>query len=521
MYKDIKFGSESRQKILNGVNITAKAVKSTLGPKGQNVIFEESSYPTITKDGVTVAQQIFLEDKFENMGNMLAREAAENTNREAGDGTTTTVALLESMVNEANQYIIAKMNPILIKRGMDEALKAIILQLDNQVKEIKTDKEKLQIATISANNDPEIGKMIHEVIKKTGKDGVVTVQNSNSDKTEVEYVKGTKVSSGYESHIFINDRKRLTVNLENPAIVITTENLTDQNQLIPLLESLVNSGKRDVILFCNNIESTALAFLIQNKLLGKFNCVPVRMSSFGDYQKELMYDIAALTKATVIGEDDAVFLKNATVEQTGTCEHVIISRDDTILSGGKGNIKDRIDSIKTMLKDEKDLFIVSKLQERLGKLTGSIANIKVGGASETEQVEIKYRIEDALNATKSAIEDGIVEGGGVALLKCSKFEIEDSTKEFTAGVQIVMNALKVPLETIVSNGGENGGAVAAKVLDGKKGYNALTGEYVDLFKAGIIDPLKVVKNEIKNSVATAGTLITAGCSITNKPDKKE
>jgi len=525
MYKEILFDEDARKKILEGVNIVAKAVNSTLGPRGQNVIFEESSYPTITKDGVTVAQQIFLEDKFKNMGVMLARECAENTNREAGDGTTSTIVLLQSMVNEANKYIVAGMNPILIKRGMEVALKQVLIDLKEQTKEIKTDKEKLQIATISANNDEEIGKIISEVINKVGVDGVVTVQNSNVPKTEVEYVKGLQLNSGFESHLFINDHRRLSVVMENPAIVVCTDVIINQDQLVPIIERLVMSGKRQIVLFADKIEGSALQFLVQNHLLGKFTCVPIKLPSLGGYGRDLTYDLATLINATVLGNEDAVKLEDAEVEHCGICENLIISRDKTIVSGGKGNIKNRIEETKTLLKTEKDIYNREKLKNRLGKLTGSVANIKVGGASETEQTEIKYRIEDALNSTKSAIKEGIVEGGGIALLKCSllpvSFNNKHGDKELDAGISIVYNALNKPLQTIVENAGENGEAITSKVAETGKGYNALTGKYGDLFQMGVIDPFKVVKNEIQNSVATSGILITSGAAITNKPEKND
>lgn len=520
MYKKILFGEEARKKILKGVNTVAKAVNSTLGPRGRNVIFEESSFPTITKDGVTVAQQIFLEDKFENMGVMLARECAENTNREAGDGTTSTIVLLQAMVNEANKYIVAGMNPILIKRGMDVALKQILNNLKKQVKEIKTDNEKLQIATISANNDENIGKMISDIIKKVGVDGVITTQNSNTLETEVEYVKGLQLNNGYESHLFMNDARRLAVVMENPTIVVCTDVIINQDQLVPLIERLVTQGKRQIILFSDKIEGSALQFVVQNHLLGKFTCVPVKLPSFGDFKKDLVYDLAALIGATVVGDDDAIKLQDAGLDECGTCQSSLITRDKTIISGGKGSVKSRIEETKALLKDEKDIFKQEKLKQRLGRLKGSVANIKVGGASETEQTEIKYRIEDALNSTKSAIKEGIVEGGGIALLKCW-MPTAAVEKEIQAGIDIVYDSLTKPLEIIAENAGENGEAISNKVSETKKGYNALTGEFGDLFKMGVIDPFKVVKNEIQNSVATASILITSGVAIIIKLEKND
>lgn len=513
-YKEIKFGQDAREKILKGVNTVTKAVSSTLGPRGANVIFEESSYPTITKDGVTVAQQVFLKDKFENQGASMVKEAAESTNREAGDGTTSTVVLLNSIFSEGHKYVIAGMNSVLIKRGMDFALQKVLEILNSQSKKVASKKERLQIATISANNDPELGKMIHEVIEKTGTDGVVTVQTSNATKTEVEYVKGTRIDAGYESHVFINDSKRLTGVIENPAIIITTDQVHHQAQLIPIIQKLIAAGKRDIVLFADKIEGQALTFLTQNHLLGKFTCIPVKMPSYGDYRRDLIYDLAHLTESTVLGVEDAKRIEEASVEDCGTCETAVIGRAFTIISGGNGDISSRIDEVKALLKDDKDTFRIEKLKERMGRLTGSIANIRVGGASATEQTEIKYRIEDALNATKSAIQEGIVEGGGCALLRCyNKLNIEKQSNEFNAGVDIVKKSLLMPLKTIVNNGGGNGEAVVGKVLESNVGYNALTETYEDLFKAGIIDPKKVVKAEITNAVATAGILLTSETSI--------
>ena len=523
MYKEVLFNEQAREKIIKGVELTAKAVSSTLGPRGCNVIFEESSFPTITKDGVTVARNIFVEDKFENMGVMMAREAAENTNREAGDGTTSTIVLLESMVKEANKYITTGMNPILIKRGMDFALKNILESLEKQVKKVKTDEEKLQVASISANNDEEIGKMILEIMENVGVDGTVLAKTSNSDKTEVEYVKGTKVDGGYNTiPVFINDGKRLTVNIDNPKIILCTDELHSQAQILPIIEKMVIMGHTKMVLFARKIEAGALAFLAQNKMQGKFTCVPVEMSSFGGYKRDLMYDLAALTGSTVLGIEDAFKIEDGQPEHAGTCENIVVGRQSTVVSGGNGDIKSRIKEIKALLKNEKELFGKKKLNERLGKLTGAVANINVGGASETEQTEIKYRIEDALNATRYAIKEGIVEGGGVALLKCIKDAPDGGdSREFVAGIEIVYNSLKKPLTKIVENSGKSGEAIVEKVLESGKGYNALTEEYGNLLKMGVIDPYRVVKKAISNSVATAGILLTSSCAIVNKVIKED
>jgi len=524
MYKKILFDENARNKILKGVQIVDNAVASTLGPKGNNVIYEEGIFPTITKDGVSVARQIFLKDKFENMGVMLSREAAENTNRSAGDGTTTTIVLLRSIYEEGHKAVASGMNPILIKRGMDFASEQIIKLLDKQTKKITTEKEKLQIATISANNDNNIGELITTVLNKVGPDGTITITNNNSLKTEVKYVKGTKLDQGYQSHVFINDAKNLSVNTENPRIIITTDDVTMQNQLVPIIQNLVQKGETNIILLANSISGQALAFLIQNYLRGKFTCVPVKIPSFGSYQQDLVYDIATLTGATVLGKEDAKKLEEGDLEETGTCGSVVIRHNETIFSEALGDVSKRIQEVKAILVMEQDEYNKEKLMIRLGRLTGSIANIRVGGASESEQTEVKYRIEDALNATKSAIEEGIVEGGGMALLKCINGfmppESRIESKEFNEGIEIVRKALSKPLQKIADNGGVSGEAVVGKVLDHGKGYNALTDTYENLFKAGIIDPKKVVRNEIQNAIATAGILLTSNCAIANIEEKK-
>jgi chaperonin GroEL len=525
MIKDIKFGADAREKILKGVNIIADAVSSTLGPRGQNVIFEDSSFPTITKDGVTVARAVFLEDKFENMGAMISREAAENTNRDAGDGTTTTIVLLREIFAAGHKAVASGMNPILLKRGMDEALNRVLALLDKQAKKLKTPGERIQVATISANNDPETGKLIATVLEAVGTNGIVTVTSSNSLQTTVDFVRGTQIRSGYESHLFITDHERLAATAENPAIIITSDPITLQAQLIPIIQSLLAAGRKHMLLLADRIEGSAMAFLVQNYLQGKFYCVPVRLPSFGDYNRDIIFDLAALTGATVLGEDFARKIDDATADDAGTCENMIVSRYSTILAGAKGNNKKRVDEIKALLKNEKDTFRKEKLKDRLGMVNGSIAKILVGGSSEAEQTERRYRIEDALNATKSAVEEGIVEGGGVALLKCANFPIQTlegmDGKEFSTGMEIVRDALSAPLKKIADNGGWSGEAVVGRVIDKKLGFNALTGIYEDLLKAGVIDPKKVVRNEISNAVATAGILLTSNVAVAVKPEPKK
>lgn len=521
MFKEVLFKEEARNKILKGVNIVADAVVSTLGPKGQNVIFEENVYPTITKDGVTVAQQIMLEDKFENMGVMIAREAAENTNREAGDGTSSTVSILSAIANEGNKYIVAGMNPILLKRGMEKASADIVKKVRTFSREVKERKVKEFVATISANNDKEIGKMIVDVIDKVGQDGIITVTNSNSLKTEIDYVKGTKLSSGLRNPYFVNDRKKFSAEIDNAAIIITTDRVEMQNQLVSVMQSLLEAGKTKMILLAPEVEGTAMAFLTQNHLAGKFTCVPVILPTYGPYQRDLILDIAALVKAEVVGEEEAVKLTEATASECGKAGHVSVSMLDTIITDGAGSVKDRVEEAKHALENTKDVFSREQIKKRLGRLRGSVANIRVGGASETEQTEIRYRIEDALNATKAAIEDGIVEGGGTALLRVSKSLTvpKNETKEFTAGYEIVLEAIKTPARAILQNAGLSADSILDKVIEGTNGYNTLTDKYEDLFSTGVIDPLRCVVNEVLNSVATASTLLTSNVAITVKPVK--
>lgn len=516
IFKEVKFWQDAQSAILRWINIVADAVTTTLGPRWTHVVFEDWAMPTVTKDGVTVAQQILLEDKFENIGVLMAREAAEATNREAGDWTTSSLALLRAMVNEWSKYIVAWMNPILIKRWMDQALTVVLDELDKVTKTIETKEEKIDIATISANNDKEIGEMIVEVIENVWKDWVVTVTTNNTFKTDVDYVTGTKIDTGFESSVFINDAKRLVTDIENPTILITSDQVSQQAQLIPVLQKLIAAGKTNIVLFANSIEGQALAFIIQNYVQGKFMCVPVRLPSFGWYQRDVMRDLSTLIWATVLGQDDWRKIEQAEVSDCGTCDFITISRDNTIITGGQWDISARIDEVKTLMDSETDNFRMEMLKSRLGKLTGKVANIKVGGASQTEQTEIKYRIEDALNATRSAIEEGIVEWAGTALLRCAEsLTTTNAIKEYAAWTNIVKQALSAPFKKIISNGWENADAIMWKVLESDKSYNSLTQQYEDLFESWIIDPKKVVVNCIKNAVATSWIILTSSVAITS------
>lgn len=520
-YKEIKFNEDARSKIIAWVNKVSDAVCTTLGPRGSHVIFQEIEYPTVTKDWVTVAQQIRLEDRFESMWAMLAREAAEKTNNEAWDGTTSTVAILKNIVNEWNKYIIAWMNPVLLKRWMDNAVDTVLEELWKIRKDVKTREDKVSIATISANNDGKLWEMIVSVIDEVWSDWVVSVTTNNSFETEVDYVNGTKLDSWFESSIFINDPKRLATEFKDPVIIVTSDVISQQKQLVPIMEKLLWADKKDIVLFAWGVEWQALAFLVQNYIKWVFTCVPVRLPSFGWYQKDIMRDFSKLIWATILWEEYGRKIQEWTLEDTGTCDNILISRDSSILTGWSWDITSNIEEVKSMLSNETDPFRIEKLKERLGKLTGKIANIKVWGASQTEQSEVRYRIEDSLNSTKSAIQDGIVEWGGTALLRISEKlnPIDGEWREFNAGISIVKEAIRSPFKNIINNWGDNAEAILGKVLESKNGYNALTQKYEDLFKAWVIDPFKVVKNEVVNATATAGILLTSSCAIANVEDK--
>ena len=521
MYKKILFNDKARTKILEWVNITADAVLATLWPRWTHVIFEDWIIPTITKDWVTVAQQILLKDKFVNMWVMLTKEAAETTNREAWDGTTSTVAILQSIVNEGNKYVVSWMNPVLIKKGIDKAVESVIIELEKITRKLKTKEDKVNIATISANNDRELWEMIVDVIESVWTDWVVTVTTHNSWTTDVEYVTGTKIDSWFASQIFINDSKRLITSLKNPTILVTSDRVTQQSQIIPVLQKLLAEDKREIVLFAEDIDWQALAFLMQNYIQGKFMCVPVKLPSFWWYQKDIMRDFSKLIQATVVWTWEGRKLEEAQISDAWTCEEIIIARDHSILVGGKWDVTSNVEEVKALLEWEKDSFRVEKLKQRLGKLVGKIANIKVWGSSQTEQTEIKYRIEDALNATKSAIKDWIVEWAWTALLRCSQSTPKNTgTKEFNAWFEIVMKAIQSPFKKIILNWGENADAILWKVIESENGYNSLTQEYENLFESWIIDPKMVVQNELINAASTASILLTSSVAIVNEIEEK-
>lgn len=520
MYKEILFSKELRQKFYNWVDVLARAVVSTLGPKWRNVIFGESSYPTVTKDWVTVAWQIQLEDKFENMWVMMAIEAAENTNREAWDGTTSTIAILRSIVWKWIKALDKWVNPVLMKRWMDIASNAIVAYIDKNKNVIKSIEEEENIATISANNDSKLWKLIAWTIREVWTNWVITVSGWMWQWVDVEYINWFKLDNWYESHMVINDRKRLTAQLETPAIIITTDNLSLQSQMIWIVQTALKAWKKNMVIIANSIEWTALAFLIANHLQEKFSCIPIKLSSFWDYQRDMIYDLAQKTWATVLWNDCPVKLDDANESHLWTCESVLSTRDYSVIIWADWNINDRIEETKALLKKEKDTFNKEKLKERLGRLTGKIANIKVMTNSETEQVEIKYRVEDAINATKSAIEDWVVIWAWTELLKVSellKVDTKKLSQDEKVWVNIVMESIKEPFLAILLNAWIKPDKIKKEVLKRNwECYNVLTWEYVKAIKSGLIDPARCVKNEVLNSVSAASILLTSEVGISQK-----
>jgi len=527
MPKELLFGEQARKKIKEGVDQVADAVKSTLGPRGQNVVFESRPSLVVTNDGVTIAKEIDLKDKFQNLGVKLVREAAERTNDEAGDGTTTATLLVQSMVTDGLKYIATGMNPMIMKEGMKEAGAIVIKKLKELAKPIKTKEEKKQVATISANGDEEIGTIIAEVFDKVGKDGVISIQDSNTPDLSYEIVNGLQWDNGLVSPYMITNQEKLRAELKEAHIVITGDELATEQQIIPMVEMLIGEGISKFVLIAKSIEAAALQFLVVNRLQNKFHCIAVKAPSFGDYQIDMLRDIAALTNGTILGKDFERKLEDITIEDVGKADQAIIGRHEAVISGGHGDITKRVDEIKYLLEEFKeDLFKKEQLKSRLGKLTGGVGAIKVGAFSEAEKKEKKYRVEDAMHATRAAIEEGIVPGGGVALLRAT-FDpgIRADNQEIQIGQRIVQKALKAPLYQIALNSGvDSADSIVEKVLANEKdnfGYDARTGEFVDMIKAGVVDPVKVVRNAIENAIATASIILTTNTCITTIDEEKK
>ena len=525
--KVVHFSSDSRDRMLRGVNILANAVKVTLGPKGRNVVIEKSfGAPRSTKDGVTVAKEIELEDKFENLGAQLIREVASKTNDKAGDGTTTATVLAQAIVVEGLKSVAAGMNPMDLKRGVDKAVIRIVEEIKSTSKKVTANSEIAQVGAISANGDKEIGDMIAKAMEKVGNEGVITVEEAKSLETELDVVEGMQFDRGYLSPYFITNADKMEVQLEDPQILIFEKKLSSLQPLLPVLEAVVQSG-RPLLIIAEDVEGEALATLVVNKLRGGLRVAAVKAPGFGDRRKAMLEDIAILTGGQVISEDLGIKLESVTLDMLGRAKKVSITKDDTTVvdgSGDKAGIEGRIAQIKRQIEDTTSDYDREKLQERLAKLAGGVAVVRVGGSTEVEVKERKDRVDDALNATRAAVEEGIVAGGGVALLKASKVldGFTGDNDDQNAGVAIVRRALQAPIRQIAENAGVEGSIVVGKVLENPSstfGFNAQTEEYVDLVQAGVIDPAKVVRTALQDAASVAGLLITTEAAVAEAPKK--
>ena len=526
--KDVRFSSDARDKMLRGVDILANAVRVTLGPKGRNVIIDKSfGAPRITKDGVTVAKEIELEDKFENMGAQMVREVASKTNDTAGDGTTTATVLAQAIVREGAKLVAAGMNPMDLKRGVDLAVAEAVKDIAKRSKKIKESSEVAQVGSIAANGDKSIGKMIADAMQKVGNEGVITVEEAKSLETELDVVEGMQFDRGYLSPYFITNAEKMLAELEDPYILIHEKKLSSLQPMLPVLEAVVQTGK-PLLIIAEDIEGEALATLVVNKLRGGLKVAAVKAPGFGDRRKAMLEDIAILTGGTMIAEDLGIKLENVTLQMLGRAKRVRIEKENTTIINGVGqeaDIEGRIAQIKAQIEETTSDYDKEKLQERLAKLAGGVAVIRVGGATEVEVKEKKDRVDDALNATRAAVEEGIVPGGGVALLRAkiavSKLRSENADEQ--AGISIVLKALEAPIRQIAENAGNEGSIVVGKISDNKSqtfGFNAQTEEYVDMIEAGIVDPAKVVRTALQDAASVAGLLITTEAMIGDKPKKE-
>jgi chaperonin GroEL len=527
MAKEIRFNEAARKKVLKGVNLLADTVKLTLGPRGRNVALEKTwGAPTITKDGVTVAKEIELEDKFENVGAQMVKEVAGKTSSEAGDGTTTATILAQAIYRDGSKLTAAGHNPMALKRGIDKAVSAVVEKLKNISKPTKDQQEIAQVGTISANNDESIGNIIAEAMSKVGKEGVITVEEEKGMDTTLEIVEGMQFDRGYISPYFITDPERMEVILEDSCLLIHEKKLSNMKDLLPILEQIAKMGK-PLLIIGEDVEGEALATLVVNKLRGTLKVCAVKAPGFGDRRKAMLEDIAILTGGQVISEDLGVKLENVTLKDMGKAKTVRVDKDNTTIVDGNGSrdaIDGRIKQIRSQIEDTTSVYDREKLQERLAKLVSGVAVIKVGAATELEMKEKKARIEDALNATKAAVEEGIVSGGGVALLRCTPaLEKVNVEGEEAFGVQIVKRALEEPARQIANNAGYEGSVVVEnlKAVSGSFGFNAETERYEDLMRAGIVDPTKVVRLGLQNAASIAGLLLTTNCVVTEKPKKKK
>ena len=526
--KEVKFSQDARERMLHGVDILTNAVKVTLGPKGRNVVLDKSfGAPRVTKDGVTVAKEIELEDKFENMGAQMVREVASKTSDTAGDGTTTATLLAHGIVREGSKAVAAGANPMDLKRGIDLAVHAVIEELKKKSKKVTSSEEIAQVGTISANGDEDIGKMIAKAMEKVGNEGVITVEEAKSLDSELEVVEGMQFDRGYISPYFITNADKMVAELEDPHILIYEKKLSGLQPLLPLLEAVVQSGK-PLLIIAEDVEGEALATLVVNKLRGGLKVSAVKAPGFGDRRKAMLQDIAVLTGGEMISEDLGIKLENVTVKMLGHAKRVSITKDDTTIvdgAGKKADIEARIAQIKQQIEDTTSDYDKEKLQERLAKLAGGVAVIKVGGSTEVEVKEKKDRVDDALNATRAAVEEGIVPGGGVALMRTLKTldGLKAANDDQKVGINIVRRSLQAPARQIAENAGEDGAVVAGKILDKSDyafGYNAQTGEYGDLVKQGVIDPTKVVRTALQDAASVAGLLVTTEAMVAEKPKPK-
>jgi chaperonin GroEL len=526
--KEVKFSSDAREKMLRGVDTLANAVKVTLGPKGRNVVIEKSfGAPRITKDGVTVAKEIELADKFENMGAQMVREVASKTNDLAGDGTTTATVLAQAIVKEGAKAVAAGMNPMDLKRGIDLAVEAVVKDLKGHARKITSNDEIAQVGTISANGDREIGRFLAEAMKKVGNEGVITVEEAKSLETELEVVEGMQFDRGYVSPYFVTNPEKMRVELEDPYVLIHEKKLTGLQTMLPLLEAVVQSGK-PLLIVAEDVEGEALATLVVNKLRGGLKVAAVKAPGFGDRRKAMLEDIAILTGGSAISEDLGIKLENVTLQMLGRARKVVIEKENTTIVDGAGKKKEieaRVGQIKAQIEETTSDYDREKLQERLAKLAGGVAVIRVGGATEVEVKERKDRVDDAMHATRAAVEEGILPGGGVALLRALKAleNLKPADPDQKAGVDIVRRAIQVPARQIVENAGEDGSLVVGKLLENGKyswGFNAATGEYEDLVGAGVIDPAKVVRTALQDAASVASLLITTEALVAEKPKKE-
>jgi chaperonin GroEL len=525
--KEIKYSGTAREKMMKGINTLADAVRVTLGPKGRNVLIEKSwGSPKITKDGVTVAKEIELEDKFENMGAQMVKEVASKTSDVAGDGTTTATLLAQSIYRDGSRLVAAGSNPMAIKRGLDKAVDLVVEELRKLSKPTKEKKEIAQVGTISANNDATIGDIISEAMEKVGKEGVITVEEAKGMETSLEIVEGMQFDRGYLSPYFVTDAEKMEAHLEEPYILLHEKKISVMKDLVPILEQIARMGK-PLLIVAEDVEGEALATLVVNKLRGTLNCAAVKAPGFGDRRKAMLEDIAILTGGTVISEDLGIKLENVTLNDLGTAKRVSIDKENTTIVDGGGSrdaLEGRVKQIRVQIDETTSDYDREKLQERLAKLIGGVAVINVGAATETEMKEKKDRVEDALNATRAAVEEGIVAGGGVAFIRAMKaLEKAKLPGEEQLGIDLVKRALEEPVRQIANNAGFEGSVVVQRVIGGKDafGFNAETGQYEDLIKAGVIDPTKVTRFALQNAASVAGLLMTTEAMVAEKPEKKK